>query len=245
MQILDNDSRETSFAEASSGQLHLGVSDNPLDPELIKILDIVTYSAEDLALLTALLMVTTRRRQAGVLAKRLLSVFGSLPKVLCAAKEDIRVLPGISEQTVCAIESAHSTILRTVALPLVGGPLMDLRALTTMVAWNIGQSPVELVKVIYFDKWNYVTGSEVICSGSETSVSVSLRTILRAAIRHGAYAIVVAHNHPGGRVDPSDHDLGLTVKLQTAGALIEIRILDHIIVSGDKWFSFRSVGYLD
>ena len=245
MQLLHNGAFEQIFPKTPGVRLHQGAGSITLPRKVRKNLGIVTYSAEDLALLTALLMVMNRRRAAGLLAKSLLVRFGSLPKVLCAAKEDIRVLPGMGAEIALVIERAYSAILRTVALPILGGPLMDMHALTTMLVWVIGQGPVEVVQLIYLDSENYVTGSEVICSGSETCVSVSLRTILRAAIRQGAYAIVVAHNHPGGRVDPSDYDLGLTSQLKKAGLLLGIGIRDHIIVSGERSFSFRSIGYLD
>jgi DNA repair protein RadC len=204
----------------------------------------LAYNEAHFDFLTAILAAGNRRARARTVAEALLTSFCSLPRVLSATGEDILSVPGVSKKDVISIQAAYNTILDSVKTPVLGQPFVDHQALITLVLWTIGQSLVEKVQLICLDKRNIIVGTDVICTGSEASVSVSPRTIIIAACRRGARSIIVAHNHPGGRVEPTNADIILTRKLEHAAELMEIRVLDHIIVAAPDWFSFKSVGYL-
>jgi DNA repair protein RadC len=85
---------------------------------------------------------------------------------------------------------------------------------------------------------------ETLEEGSIDRAVVYPRRVVEAALRRQASAIVLAHNHPNGTVDPSEQDKLLTRALCLAAETVEIKILDHLIVSKDQVFSFREAGLL-
>jgi DNA repair protein RadC len=204
----------------------------------------LAYNETHFDFLTAIIAAGSQRARARTIAEALLTSFCSLPRVLSASREDILSVPGVSKKDVISIQAAYNTILDSVTTPVIGQPFVDHQALITLVLWTIGQSLVEKVQLICLDKRNIIIGTDVICTGSEASVSVTPRTIIMSACRRGARSIIVAHNHPGGRVEPSNADIILTRKLEHAAELMEMRVLDHIIVAAPDWFSFKKVGYL-
>ena len=91
---------------------------------------------------------------------------------------------------------------------------------------------------------NEVVGFKVIASGMMDEVSIDMRIIFRTALLLGAANLIVAHNHPSGHVEPSEADRKLTKSVVEAGRLLQIRILDHLIISGEKYFSFLKMGLI-
>jgi DNA repair protein RadC len=206
--------------------------------------EMIPHFKEELALLTAILSSVSNRKHARAVAGTLLNYFRTLGKILSAPEEDILSMPGVNQQDVAILKRAHATVLETVTRPVLGKPLADQKALVTMILWTIGQSPVEKVEMVSLDGNNIILGSEVICIGSESFVSVTPRAVIEPALRRGAKSIILAHNHPGGNAEPSDNDILLTRKLVQATSLMGLTLVDHIIVASPRWFSFRSVGYL-
>ena len=90
----------------------------------------------------------------------------------------------------------------------------------------------EVFKVFLLDSKNAVIASEIISIGTLNQSIVHPREIFKLAIVKSANAIVLAHNHPSGSVEPSQEDIEVTRQLQKAGQLLGIKVLDHVIVSG-------------
>lgn len=91
---------------------------------------------------------------------------------------------------------------------------------------------------------NAVTGYKVITSGGMAFAYTDFKLIFRAALALGGKALIVAHNHPSGGAYPSPDDSALTKKLQEACKLMDYRLLDHIIITTDRYFSFADEGRL-
>lgn len=102
----------------------------------------------------------------------------------------------------------------------------------------------EEFKVLLVNKGNRVTGVYEASSGGITGTVADPRLILAAAIKGLAVAIVLAHNHPSGNLKPSLADEQLTAKIKTAASYHDIRILDHIIITTDAYYSFADEGLL-
>ncbi len=98
--------------------------------------------------------------------------------------------------------------------------------------------PKEQLKGIYLDTHNRVIHDETISIGTLNSNIVHPREVFRPALEYGAAAVILAHNHPSGIATPSDADIAITKQLISAGKIIGIRILDHIVIAKD---SFQSV----
>ncbi len=92
--------------------------------------------------------------------------------------------------------------------------------------------------VLYLDNSNKVINRYQISKGGMTSTVVDSRIIFKKALLSGAVAIILSHNHPSGSLRPSEQDKALTSKIKKASAIMEIKLLDHIIVTDKSYFSF-------
>ena len=102
----------------------------------------------------------------------------------------------------------------------------------------------ELFAVLYLDSQHCAIALETPFTGTLTQTSVYPREIVRAALAHGAASVIFAHNHPGGRATPSKADEGLTQTLKKTLALVDVRVLDHLIIAGDQATSMAELGLL-
>lgn len=109
----------------------------------------------------------------------------------------------------------------------------------------IGKKPVEFFYAISVDvKLRPIGRPTRVSQGGVSSCLVEPREVFREAIRKRANGIVVGHNHPSGDPAPSDQDCLLTRRLVSAGEVLGIPVLDHVIVGGVAWFSFADAGLL-
>ncbi len=104
--------------------------------------------------------------------------------------------------------------------------------------------PYEEFWVLYLNKGNSIIKKEKLSSGGIDGTAVDVRMIMKNAIDFLATAIIIAHNHPSGNLKPSEADKKLTDKLLQAGKILEVRLIDHIIVSSNGFYSFADEGIL-
>lgn len=102
----------------------------------------------------------------------------------------------------------------------------------------------EAFYVICLDSQNRVNKAELVHEGTINEAPVYPRIIVETALRHQANSVILAHNHPGGSLNPSREDIEVTRRIVTAFNAISIRVVDHIIVGGDKYMSFAERGLI-
>lgn len=102
----------------------------------------------------------------------------------------------------------------------------------------IGDLNHEEFWVVYLNNANKIIRKNQLSKGGITGTVVDIRLVMKDAIEHGATALVLAHNHPSGTLVPSEADKSLTKKLKTAGESLDIKVLDHLIVTQKAYFSF-------
>ena len=98
--------------------------------------------------------------------------------------------------------------------------------------------------VLFLNQRNVILNSRCMGQGGMTSTISDLRLIFREAIMQKATAIIAGHNHPSGNPKPSQQDISLTQNLKQTGSLLEIRVLDHIIITQKEYYSFADEGLL-
>ncbi len=103
----------------------------------------------------------------------------------------------------------------------------------------------EAFKVLLLDKRNSITNVLDMEMGSIDRVNPSIRDILQIALKYQSPAIIVAHNHPSGDIEPSDADKNLTRDLVVASSAMELRVFDHIIIGENQYFSFADEGLIE
>ena len=96
--------------------------------------------------------------------------------------------------------------------------------------------------MVLLDRRNRPLGVPLDYQGTADGIDVRLRDCFREAVRAGAAAVVLVHNHPGGSPEASADDVTLTAEAGRAGALLGIPVLDHLIVAGDRYVSLREHG---
>ena len=108
----------------------------------------------------------------------------------------------------------------------------------------LGALTYEVFQVVYLDAGYHIIADERIEEGTIDRAVVFPRRVMDAALRHRAAALVFAHNHPNGNLTPSEQDKTLTRALVLAAETLQIKVLDHLIVTRDEVFSFRKEGLL-
>ena len=180
-------------------------------------------------------------------AKELLRRFGSLKGMLDAPLDELRKVKGIGEVAPVAlriIREAATLYLQQKAEE--AGSMADPVYLYDFWRARLGDLRHEVFEVAYLDSRARLLkdGIERLETGTVDRANVYPRKVMEAALRKGAAALVFAHNHPGGDVSPSEQDKMITEALVLAATTLNMDVLDHLIVSADKVFSFRKEGLL-
>lgn len=108
----------------------------------------------------------------------------------------------------------------------------------------IGELPHEEFWIVYLNNSNKVIQKNQLSKGGITGTLVDVRLVLKTALEVGAVGLVLAHNHPSGNLKPSEADKQLTQKLKTAAESLDIKVLDHLIVTENAYFSFADENIL-
>ncbi|MCJ7742972.1 MAG: DNA repair protein RadC, partial [Dehalococcoidales bacterium] len=103
----------------------------------------------------------------------------------------------------------------------------------------------EVFKVLYLNSQNQIVETEDLFEGTVNSSAISPREVIARAIRNNAVALIFVHNHPSGKPEPSKSDRELTRDLVYAGSIMRIKVLDHIIIGDNCYFSFAGQGLIE
>ncbi len=199
----------------------------------------------DAELLAILLGTGARREPVGVLASRLLHEVGgiaALSRVGAGALEQIAGLgPGKASRIVAAVELGRRVVTRP--LPR-GARVGSSRDVDAAMRPRLAAADVEHFIAIALDAKNRPIGEIEIARGGLSACPVSPADVFRALLREAAAGVVFVHNHPSGEPSPSADDVALTERLRRAGELIGVRVLDHLIIGREGYFSFLDAGLL-
>jgi DNA repair protein RadC len=180
-------------------------------------------------------------------AKALIARFGTVRAILDAPFEDIQRVEGIGPVAPVALRIIRETAnLYLEQSAEQQDSFRDRDALVRFWRAKIGALPNEVFHVGYLDSGYRLLrdGVEAIEEGTVDHAAVYPRRVMEAALKRNAAALVFAHNHPNGKVEPTEQDKVLTRALVLAATTLQIKVLDHLIVSADDVFSFRDAGLL-
>lgn len=108
----------------------------------------------------------------------------------------------------------------------------------------LGELPHEEFWILYLNNANKVLTMHQLSKGGMTGTLVDVRLVLKKALETGAVSIILAHNHPSGALKPSQADKDITSKLKNASVSLDIKVLDHLIITENAYFSFADEGLL-
>ena len=200
----------------------------------------------DAELLALLLRTGIAGKSVLHLAQELLDSFGGLAGLLHATADDLKRIKGLGgpakrAELVAVLELAR----RAMAQQLRQREVFETpQMLRDYVQLQLGAKPHEVFAALFLDVQNRLLCLEELFRGTLNQTSVYPRELVLRALHHGATAVVLAHNHPSGGVRPSSSDEALTHKLRAALALVDVRVLDHIIVAQGQSLSMAEEGLL-
>ena len=193
-----------------------------------------------------LLSLGTPRRDCKRPAKEALREFKSLRGVLEAAPEELQRIRGIGSRNVLGLRLIHEVSRRFLRERMIGRPAChSSREVYEYLTHALRDQKREKFKVIFLDPKNQILTEKTLFEGTVDSSVVYPREVIRDALLFGASALIFAHNHPSGDPDPSLCDKEITRDLVFAARLVEIRVLDHIVIGNNRYFSFADEGLID
>jgi len=176
-------------------------------------------------------------------ARSLLTHFGSLRALLDAQPEDFATVRGVGRAKASQLAAVIELARRALAEKLRERPLVDSPgAVEDYLRLLIGGRPYEVFMCLYLDTKHRLIRSEESSRGSLTRMAVYPREIIRRALALNAAGLIVAHNHPSGEVKPSASDQRLTRALRDTLALVDVRLLDHLVIGVHDTYSFARNG---
>ena len=201
----------------------------------------------DYEVVELLLTLAIPRKDVKEPAKALIRKFGNLKGILDAPLDKIAEVEKIGPITPVALKIIRSAATLYLQQDVEG---LDVLAspdqLTAFWQMRIGGLANEVFQVGYLDSARRLLrdGIETLEEGTIDRANVYPRRLVESALRRGAAALVLAHNHPNADVQPSEQDKLLTRSLVLAAEAVQLKIVDHLVVSADEVFSFRKAGLL-
>ena len=200
----------------------------------------------DAELVAILLRVGVRGSSAVDLARHLLEKFGSLRAMVEAPTLALLEIKGLKGAKAAQLTAAMEIARRSV---LMSGDQRQKITSTTQAGEylrdRLRSLPEEHFRVLYLNRRNVLLSDILISRGEAAKVHISLRQIVSNALQVNASAIIAAHNHPSGDTKPSESDRLLTKDLIAATRPLNIKVLDHLVVGGEEFYSFADKGLLD
>jgi len=199
----------------------------------------------DAELLAILIATGTKKLSAIDLARNVLkSVDGNLNILGKTSVSDLTKILGIGDAKAVTIVAAMELGRRR---QLADVDLTTIR--TSSDIFHIMQPILSDLQheefwAIYLNNANKIVDKQQIAIGGVTSTTVDVRIVMRYAIEKLVSSIILVHNHPSGALQPSKCDTDLTAQIASAAKLFNIKIIDHIIVAGAKYFSFADEGLI-
>ena len=202
-------------------------------------------SLDDYEILELVLASILPRRDTKPLAKEILARFGSFKEALMARPDRLDGLKGVADGV-----KVHWQLLQEVHARLGedearrGEPLSDPADVARAAMARLGNKGTEEFWAAFLDSKNRVIAWEQVSKGTVNATPVFPREILATALRLEAVGVILAHNHPGGDPTPSGDDILLTERIREAAEGLDIRILDHVVVTDRDYYSFNEFGRL-
>jgi DNA repair protein RadC len=219
---------------------HWSEDDKPREKLMLK-----GKSALSDAELIAILIGSGSRNESAVdLSKRILgSVDNNLNALGKLSVSQLIHFKGIGEAKAISIVSAMELGRRRRAEDaVVLAKITSSKVIFEIMQPIIGELPHEEFWVVYLNNSNKVILKSQLSKGGITGTLVDVRLVFKTALEIGATSLILCHNHPSGALNPSEADKNITVKLKLAGDSLEIKVLDHLIITEHNYFSFADEG---
>ncbi|MCV4285267.1 RadC family protein [Pseudomonas capsici] len=208
-----------------------------------RLLESGAHSLSDAELLAIFLRTGVAGKSAVDLARYLLNQFGSLRALLesdlSRFSSHLGLGPAKFAQLQAVMEMSRRHMAETLRRDSILESPMQVRRYLKAI---LRQEPHEVFGCLFLDSKNRVLTFEILFHGTINAAYVHPRQVVKRAMVHNAASLILCHNHPSGVTDPSHSDIELTKRLKQALALIDVRVLDHVIIGDAEPLSMVELG---
>ena len=199
----------------------------------------------DYEIIELLLSLGTPRRDTKQQAKEALKRLKTLRGVLEAPLEELQQIEGIGAHNAFGIKLAQEVARKFLKEQLTDKEVYkSSEEVSQYLFHSMRDLRKEVFKVLYLNSQNQIIGDEDLFEGTVNASLVSPREIIEGAIKHNAVSLIFANNHPSGNPDPSQSDKDVTRDLVYAASIMSIKVLDHVIIGDNKYFSLAGAGII-
>ena len=224
--------------------MHSGVLQNPLAPLQQTFLKSGFEGFDDHEIIELLLSLVLPPRKCKQLTNECMEHFGSLREFLSASPRELERM-GFTLPCIFCIRLLHELPVEVLKQKILEKPVYKSSGeVFDYLYYSMRDLKREVFKVIYLNNRNQIIDTADLFEGSLEGIPIHPREIIESAIEHNATALIFVHNHPSGDPTPSKSDKQLTRDLVFIGNVTQIKVLDHIIIGENRYFSFADAGLI-
>ena len=200
----------------------------------------------DYEIVELLLTLGSPRKDCKQQAKEAIKRFKTLRGVLEAPPEELQEIDGIGPHSAFGIKLVQEVAREFLKQRIIDKPIYkSAQEIFDYLYHSMRDLAKEVFKVIYLNSQNQIIDTANLCEGTLNSSAISPREVMENAIKHRAASLIFVHNHPSGNSEPSAGDKEVTRDLVYAGSIMRIKVLDHIIIGNNRYFSFAGEGLIE
>jgi len=193
----------------------------------------------DAELVAILLRNGLKGKDVLALSRELLSQYGGVRGLLALDHHELKKIKGLGEAKTATLLAATEIARRSLREKVIGADFIrDPESVITYLANTLRDKKKEIFKVLFLSPANRIIDEADLFHGTVDEAVIHVREVVKSALEHHASSVVLVHNHPSGRIEPSFEDREMTRKLSAALNTISIKVLDHIIIGDNQYFSF-------
>ena len=225
-----------------SGALAIQRSLTPLQERFIKS-GLEGFDSQEIVEL--LLTLGSPRKDCKPQAKECIVHFKSLRRLLAASSEELQRV-GISPSCRLCIKLLHELPTTVLKEKIMEQPIyQSSKEVFDYLYYSMRDLKKEVFKVIYLNSQNQIIDTADLFEGTVNTSVIHPREVIEGALKHNAVSLIFVHNHPSGNPKPSQSDKDVTRDLVYAGSIMQIKVLDHIIIGDNTYFSFAGEGLIE
>jgi len=200
----------------------------------------------DYEIIELLLTLGSPRKDCKQPAKEAIKRFKTLRGVLEAFPEELQQIDGIGSHSAFGIKLVQEVAREFLKEKITDKPVYkSAQEIFDYLYHSMRDLKEEVFKAIYLNSRNQIIDTEDLFEGTLDSIPIRPREIVESTLKHSAAAVIFAHNHPSGDPTPSRSDKQFTRDLVFMGMIIEAKVLDHIIIGNNRYFSFANEGLIE
>jgi DNA repair protein RadC len=197
-------------------------------------------SLSDYEILELLLTFALPRIDTKPLAKSLLAAYGSVSAVVNAPLDELCAIDGLGKRSAALFTLIRDTISFCLGETYAEKSVIRHRGdIEEYLRFHFGHRREEFAAAVFLDGASNIIGTDIVAEGTVNRCFIYPRKVMESAIRRGAAAFILAHNHPAGTTTPSEADWELTERLMETGRCMDVPLMDHIIITKDRTISLR------